>query len=101
MNTYNIVTGEETEPLALDIDYASWKTREAQVATTIRHSCSLDTRKYLKGLRSPQLIWHADLILPYLTSVEPPSSANSVLLALNKINRLKIIFVSSKITAIS
>jgi len=29
MNTYNIVTGEETEPLALDIDYASWKTREA------------------------------------------------------------------------
>ncbi|KAF8248597.1 hypothetical protein K440DRAFT_642183 [Wilcoxina mikolae CBS 423.85] len=58
MRAYNIVTGEEPEHQALDIDYADWKSREAQAATSILLSCSLDVRTYLKGLRSPQMMWH-------------------------------------------
>ncbi|KAF8246043.1 hypothetical protein K440DRAFT_645406 [Wilcoxina mikolae CBS 423.85] len=58
MGAYNIVTGEEPEPQALDIDYTNWKAREAQATTSILLSCSLDVRTYLKGVRSPQMMWH-------------------------------------------
>jgi hypothetical protein len=53
-----MITGEESAPQALDIDYVNSKIREAQAATTILPSCLFDTRKYLKGLRSPQVMWH-------------------------------------------
>ncbi|KAF8242131.1 hypothetical protein K440DRAFT_674322 [Wilcoxina mikolae CBS 423.85] len=58
MRAYNIVTREEPESQPLDIDYADWKTREAQTATSILLSCSLDVRTYLKGVQSPQTMWH-------------------------------------------
>ncbi|KAF8241413.1 hypothetical protein K440DRAFT_680347 [Wilcoxina mikolae CBS 423.85] len=58
MRAYTIVTGEEPEPQALNIDYTNWKAQEAQAATSILLSCSLDVRTYLKGMRIPQTIWH-------------------------------------------
>ncbi|KAF8241873.1 hypothetical protein K440DRAFT_641100 [Wilcoxina mikolae CBS 423.85] len=57
MRVYSIVTGKP-EPQALDINYADWKTHEAQAATTILLSCSLDVRVYVKGLRNPHEMWH-------------------------------------------
>ncbi|KAF8253564.1 hypothetical protein K440DRAFT_641841 [Wilcoxina mikolae CBS 423.85] len=58
MGVYNIITEEEPEPQILDIDYTNWKAQEVQATTSILLSCSLDVRTYLKGVRSPQTMWH-------------------------------------------
>ncbi|KAF8252512.1 hypothetical protein K440DRAFT_646035 [Wilcoxina mikolae CBS 423.85] len=58
MGVYNIVTGEEPESQALDLDYTNWKAREAQATTSILLSYLLHVRTYLKGVRSPQTMWH-------------------------------------------
>jgi hypothetical protein len=46
MRAYAIVTGEDPEPQPLDFDhddnYDDWKAKEAEAASIIRLSCSLE-----------------------------------------------------------
>jgi hypothetical protein len=62
MRAYAIVTGDDPEPQPLDFDhddnYDDWKAKEAEAASMIRLSCSLEVRRIVKGMRNPLKMWN-------------------------------------------
>ena len=53
----NIITGEEEEPIPIDLDYKDYKKRASKAASIISLSCSPEIRPYLKGLQTPREMW--------------------------------------------
>jgi hypothetical protein len=62
MRAYAIVTGDDPEPQPLDFDhddnYDDWKAKEAEAASKIRLSCSIEVRRIIKGMRNPLEMWN-------------------------------------------
>ena len=54
MKAYAIVTGENSEPQPIDFDpndnYDNWKAKDADTALMIRHSCSPEVWRIVKGI---------------------------------------------------
>jgi len=57
MDTYNIITREESELPPIDINYHECKNRVSKAKSKIYHSCSPNIPFLLKGLRSPKAMW--------------------------------------------
>jgi hypothetical protein len=57
MRAYAIVTGDDPEPQPLDFNSDvinnDWKAKEAEAASMIRLSCSLEVWRIVKGMRNP------------------------------------------------
>ena len=53
----DIITGEEGEPVPIDLDYKDYKKCASKAAGLISLSCSPEIRPYLKGLQAPREMW--------------------------------------------
>jgi len=62
MRAYAVVTREDLEPQQRDFDhddnYDDWKAKEAEPVSIIRHSCSPEVWRIVKGIRNLHKMWN-------------------------------------------
>jgi hypothetical protein len=62
MRAYTMFTRENPEPQPLDFDhddnYDDWMAKEADAASIVRLSCSIEVQCIVKGIRNPHEMWN-------------------------------------------